>query len=275
MQNNFNLMLITNDIDVAKYAVECKINRIFIDLEILGKFERQGHLDTVISQHSMQDVHLIRKGVPNAELLVRINPLHDGTEKEINEAIEAGADIIMLPMFQSEFDIQIVGQMINGRAKFIPLIETKSAAESILNYVNSTYVSEFYIGLNDLHRELGYQFMFELLSNGYVEALTRIIQDAGKPFGFGGVARIGDGTLPADLILAEHIRLGSSAVILSRAFHKRSESLNELKENLDLNLEIYKLFGVIESLKKRNKQQVIEDKNKLIFIVNKIVDGIK
>lgn len=38
------------------------------------------------------------------------------------------------------------------------------------------------------------------------------------PFGFGGIARIGEGDLPSDYILGEHVRLGSTSVILSRTF---------------------------------------------------------
>ena len=37
-------------------------------------------------------------------------------------------------------------------------------------------------------------------------------------FGFGGIARIGEGDLPSDNILGEHVRLGSQSVILSRTF---------------------------------------------------------
>ena len=40
----------------------------------------------------------------------------------------------------------------------------------------------------------------------------------GKAFGFGGIAALGSGELPAEWILAEHVRLGSSSVILSSRF---------------------------------------------------------
>ena len=43
-------------------------------------------------------------------------------------------------------------------------------------------------------------------------------KEHGIPFGIGGIARLGRGILPAEHILAEHIRLGSQAVILSRSF---------------------------------------------------------
>lgn len=267
------LMLITNKVDIARYAVDCQIERLFVDLEILGKFERQGHLDTVISQHSMEDVGVISRGVPGAELLVRINPLHDQTSKEVDEAIAQGADIIMLPMFETNADIEAVGKMIDGRVRFIPLIETKSAAENLADYINSPYFDECYIGLNDLHRQLGMKFMFEPLSSGYIEYLTSMIKAAGKTFGFGGIARIGDGVLPARLVLAEHVRLGSSAVILSRAFHQRSQTLAELQSKIDLRGEIEKLYRELDSLKIRSEQDIENDRQSLVSIVEEIVKG--
>lgn len=41
------LMYITNDSTVAKIAVDAGVDRIFIDMEVLGKVERQGGMDTV------------------------------------------------------------------------------------------------------------------------------------------------------------------------------------------------------------------------------------
>ena len=42
----------------------------------------------------------------------------------------------------------------------------------------------------------------------------------GLRFGFGGVARVNEGLLPGQDVLAEHLRLGSQAVILSRTFNR-------------------------------------------------------
>ena len=64
---------------------------------------------------------------------------------------------------------------------------------------------------------------FELLADGTVEALCLKIRKAGIPYGFGGVAAVGTGTLPAESILKEHYRLGSSMVILSRSFCNADE----------------------------------------------------
>ena len=51
---------------------------------------------------------------------------------------------------------------------------------------------------------------------GRVAAMARA---RGLRFGFGGIARLDDGLLPGRDVLAEHLRLGSGSVILSRTFH--------------------------------------------------------
>ena len=68
------LMYITNDVQVARMAEEAGVDRIFVDLETLGKAERQGGLDTVQSKHTVADVERMRTAVTSAKLLVRVNP---------------------------------------------------------------------------------------------------------------------------------------------------------------------------------------------------------
>lgn len=269
----FNLMLITNNVDLAKYATEAGVSRIFVDLEQNGKFERQGHLDTLISKHSMNDVSYIRKALPDSELLVRLNPFFHGSQQEIEQAISAGADLLMLPMFTSVDEVKEFCQMIDGRVKFVPLVETAAAVGCISEVVKVKGVSEIYIGLNDLHRDLGLKFMFEPLTNGLLESLVETIKKSGIPFGFGGLARIGEGTLPAELILAEHVRLGSSSVILSRTFHRKSESLYELQSFMNLEEEINKIFVARESLLKRDLSTQLLNKQQVNNIVQNILIG--
>ena len=129
-------MLITNDPELAHYAESCGVKRIFVDLEQMGKQERQGHLDTLISRHSMADVAKIKSVLSCAELLVRLNPLHEGTKQEIDEAISAGAQLLMLPMFRSAFEVQSFSELVNGRAGIVPLLETYDAALAIDDIVS-------------------------------------------------------------------------------------------------------------------------------------------
>ncbi len=260
-------MLITNDPELAHYAENCGVGRIFVDLEQLGKQARQGHLDTLISRHSMEDVAKVKASLSQAELLVRLNPLNLDTREEVNEAIESGADILMLPMFRDAGELEFFSEIVDGRVGVMPLVETYEAAQAIHEIVQIPGVTEVYIGLNDLHLDMQLTFMFELLANGIVDELVKVITSAGLPFGFGGIARYGEGVIPGEMILGEHLRLRSSSVILSRTFHRNSESISGSKDNLDLKLELEKLFTAGEKLKLRSSFQEETDYQSLRTVV--------
>jgi hypothetical protein len=264
-------MLITNSPELAKYAEDCGVARIFIDLEVNGKKERQGHLDTLISQHSIKDISLVKRSIKKAELLVRLNPLHKHTQIELDQVIESGADLVMLPMFKTADELKLFSNMVAGRAGIVPLVETNSALKDMNNIVDVTGLSEIYIGLNDLHLDMGLSFMFEPLANGLIDTATDIIKRANLPFGFGGVARVGEGDIPGELVLAEHVRLGSNSVILSRSFHKSGSELISFRQNTDLEAEINKLFLTLKSLRHRGIKQVESDRKVLIERVLKVV----
>lgn len=218
------LMYITNNPVTAKIAQDAGVDRIWIDMEYIGKGERQGGMDTVQNHHTIEDIKRLRKVVTDAELMVRVNPLHEATaeygssEDEIEQTIAAGADVIMLPMFKTEEDVKTFVKLVGGRAKVQLLIETAEAAENIDSILEVDGVDEIHIGLNDLHLSYNMTFMFELLCDGKVAALCKKIAAKGIKYGFGGIARVGYGMLPAEYIIAEHYHLGSTAAILSRGF---------------------------------------------------------
>ena len=264
------LMLITNQPDLAKSAVNAGVDRIFIDLEILGKKERQGHLDTVISAHSMDDVPKVRAAIPNSELLVRLNPPHSGIGEEIEQALESKPEFLMLPMFHQVSELADFCERVEGRAGVIPLVETPEAADSLEEIVKIKGLSEIYIGLNDLHLGLKQNFIFEPLANGMVDRMADTIKRAGLPFGFGGIARIGEGQLPGELVLGEHLRLGSSSVILSRTFHRGMIS-GEFADFGKLQYEIEKLRESEEYLLQRSPEQIELDREKVIQIAKLLI----
>ncbi len=264
-------MLITNDPVLAVYAESCGVDRIFVDLEQMGKVERQGHRDTLISNHSMKDVARVKKELTDSELLVRLNPFYAGTENEIEEALSAGADLLMLPMFYNAKDVFRFCELVNDRAGVVPLVETYEAALALDEIVRIPGVTEIYIGLNDLHMDMQLKFIFEPLANGFVDKLVDKIKAAGLPFGFGGIARVGEGVLPGEMVLGEHLRLGSSSVILSRTFHRRSVGFSQFKDSLDLKVELDKLEAVAKKLKLRNSVQMNIDHLRFKEAVEKFV----
>ncbi|MCC8044450.1 MAG: aldolase [Clostridiales bacterium] len=218
------LMYITNRPEIAQIAESAGVDRIFIDMEYIGKAERQGGMDTVQSHHTLQDVKNIASAIEQAELLVRVNPIHEASDKycssreEIEAAIKNGAQIIMLPYFKTVEEVAEFLEIVDGRVKTMPLVETPEAVEVIDDILQLDGIDEIYIGLNDLSLGYGMKFMFELLSNGTVEELCHKFHKKGIPYGFGGIAALGKGQLPAEKIIAEHYRLGSTRAILSRSF---------------------------------------------------------
>ena len=218
------LMYITNNPQVAALAQSSGVDRIFVDMEYIGKEERQGGLDTVKSHHTVEDVKNLRKVLKETELLVRVNPIHEAAENwcssedEINAVVEAGADIIMLPMAKTVDEIKKFVEYVGGRTKTMLLLETAEAKDNIKAMLDVGGIDMVHIGLNDLHLSYGMKFMFQLLTDGTVDELCKIIDSYGIPYGFGGIARLGFGMLPAEHVIAEHYRLGSSMAILSRSF---------------------------------------------------------
>lgn len=238
---------ITNKPELAKFAVGCGVNRIFIDMEHIGKDRRQGHLNAHRATHTIDDVMNVRTAIPHTELMVRVNPVYEGTEAEVNGAINAGADIIMLPMFTTAEEVKYVADLISGRVRFCPLLETPQALVRLDDILNCTEgIDEIHIGLNDLHLGMKLSFMFEVLTGGLVEFASEKIRKKGIRFGFGGIARIGQGAVAAELILGEHVRLGSEMVILSRTFHKNSEYVQELVQKVNMKEEIDKLISCLD-----------------------------
>ena len=218
------LMYITNNPTIAEIAQAAGVDRIWVDMEYIGKEERQGGMDTVKSSHTIADIRRIRPVITNAELLVRVNPIHEatdsylGTEEEVEQTIAAGADVIMLPMFRTKAEVARFLQAVNGRTKTVLLVETAEAVENIDDILSLPGIDEVHIGLNDLHLAYKMKFMFQLLCEGTVRRLCEKFKARGVKYGFGGIARVGLGMLPAEHIITEHYHLGSTAAILSRGF---------------------------------------------------------
>lgn len=218
------LMYITNRPEIAQVAETAGVDRIFVDLEYIGKADRQNGMDTVQSHHTLDDVKCISNAITTAELLVRVNPIHDATEEyisseqEISAAIENGADIIMLPFFKRLDEVKRFLAAVDGRAKTMLLLETPEAVEIVDDILSLTGIDSIHIGLNDLSLAYGMKFMFELLMEGTVERLCMKFRKRNIPYGFGGIASIGKGAIPAEMIIKEHYRLGSTCAILSRSF---------------------------------------------------------
>lgn len=267
------LMYITNDPKIAALADDTGVDRIFLDLESVGKQLRQGGMNTVQSDHTLSDIRAVRPVVSRAELLVRVNPIYDWSREEIDAVIDAGADVLMLPYFQTAAQAEKFLSCVAGRARTILLVETPEAVENLDEILRLPGIDECHIGLNDLHLGYGRKFLFDLLADGTVDRIVDKFKEYGVPFGIGGIARLGKGILPAEYILAEHIRLGSQAVILSRSFCNDILFSDRPDREAVFTREVLCLREAEANLRRKSPEFFTENHRLLQQIVEKIREG--
>lgn len=235
------LIMVAATPDIARLAHAAGVDTLFVDLEHIGKQARQGHMPSWKSRQTMADVSLIRAAVPQARLLVRVNPPGPQLAAEVDEAIRRGADAVMLPMFRTRADLARFVDHVAARAICVPLFETAAALGLLPEVAGEGWLEDLHIGLNDLHLDLGQRFVFEPLADGKLEEACAALRASLVRFGIGGIARAGEGMVPPELLLGEHVRLGSSAAILSQTFHRNAKSGAELEEGFDFAAEVGRL----------------------------------
>lgn len=266
-------MFITNNPKIAMVVQKCGVERIWIDLETLGKEERQHNMNTVKSHHSIDDISKMVECLSSSELLVRVNPWNENSYYEIDSVIKAGADLVMLPMWKSVEEVGNFIEIVAGRVKTVLLLETKDAVECLDQVLDIPGIDEIHIGLNDLHLSYGMSFMFEPLANGLVERICKKIDNRGIKYGFGGIAKLGEGMLPAEKIIMEHYRLGSSRAILSRSF-SNTENISDIEKfenEFKNNIQKVRDFEKIASSKSLDDYQ--RNHLDVVKCVNRIVSG--
>lgn len=218
------LMFITNDPKIATIAEKAGVQIIFVDLEYIGKNERQKGLDTVQSHHTINDIKKIRNVLEKSKLLVRCNPIHEATnsycssDDEIKQILWERPDIIMLPFFKTTAEVEKFVKLVDKKAKTMLLLETQEAVSKLDEILKIEGIDYIHIGLNDLSLSMKRGFMFDILFDGTVESIIKKIRKSNISYGFGGIASLGKGMVPSDIIISEHYRLGSSRTILSRSF---------------------------------------------------------
>lgn len=272
-----DLLVITND---AAHAAQCDRlpgMRLFVDLERNGKAERQAGRGTFISTHQMQDIRRIKAVLRHSPLLVRLNPYQSAAPHaaaaEVDQAIEQGADLLMLPMFADAETLQAFSGIVAGRVPIVPLLETAGALDSIEQWIDTPGVCEVFVGLNDLHVSLGFRFMFEPLALGHVDRVAEVARRAGLRFGFGGIARVGEGLLDGRDVLGEHLRLGSRAVILSRTFNRPSAppaSGDDPASELTFTEAVAQLREAERGLSQRSADAVAQDRQRVARLIGQL-----
>ena len=268
--DDFTLMLMTADPGIAEEAVRAGVDRVFVDLEITGKAERQRGRSTIISGHTLADVRAVRPKVPAGRLLVRIDPPGPDLVAQVDAVIEAGADVVMLPYFTSVAEVRAFVSAVRGRAVTLLLVETAAALARIEPILAIEGVDEVHVGLNDLHRSLGLTFMYEVLAGGLIDHVAERVRSCGRPvrFGFGGGALLDarHPVAPMD-VLREHARVGSRMIILSRTFTGDAPNVMAMRERVDLPREVARIRAVVAEARARSREEVERDRRRIHAVI--------
>ena len=231
---DFVLTLWTDDPGLAARADVAGVDRIGIDVEQLGKAQRQAGRGTWISPHRVEALPALAAATSRCRLFARTNPLHSGTRAEVDALIEAGAEVLMLPMFSGADEVEHFSSVVDGRAEVVLLLELASAAEAIDDILEVEGVDEVHVGINDFSLDLGLPNRFLALTHPLTDHVAQRVRAAGMRFGIGGIGRVGDPSLPiaSDLIYAQYARLGATAALIARAFIPPESSHVDLRPEL-------------------------------------------
>ena len=210
----------TEDPALAAAAANAGVARIGPDLETLGKRDRQPDGNNRIADIRPSALPALRTVIGNARLHVRSNPLHRGLARELEACFDAGVTSVMVPMVRSVDAARQIIAMVRGRAEIIIMVEHADALPIAGQLAALDGVAELYVGANDLARSLGLPSRFSVLGSDLIETVAEASHRHGRGFGFFGIARPDDASLPvpADLVYAEQARLGATHFILARSF---------------------------------------------------------
>jgi hypothetical protein len=215
---------------LAARADAAGIDRIGLDLEVLGKAERQRGLRTLISSHAEHQLRDMRRAVTRGELFCRINPIHDNSEAEINRVLAYGVEVLMLPMFTTVAEVEAFVALVRGRAKAVPLLEHELAVRHVEEIVRIPGLDCVHVGLTDLSLSLGAPNRFALLASPLLDRIAAAVHGQRLRLCVGGIGRALDDSqpIPSDVIYAQYPRLDATGALVSRAFFGANPALIDI-----------------------------------------------
>lgn len=212
----FELLLFSTEREFVREAVEAGVDGIVVDWEVLGKRRRQAGADTEVNCDTLEDLRRVRSWV-DIPVLCRVNPPGPTTERELESAIGAGADEVLVPMVRSPRELDWILELARGRCAVGALIETTDAVNRAGSLAQLP-LSRLYVGLNDLAIERRTPSIFTALGDGTV---ARVRSDVHGRFGFAGLTAPERGyPIPCRLLVGELVRLRSTFSFLRRSYRR-------------------------------------------------------
>lgn len=258
----FDLLLFTTDAAIVEEAAAAGIAGFVVDWERRGKEVRQAGFDTQIGADGADDLRRVRAHT-RAHVVCRINGVHEGTGDEVEEALAAGADELLIPMVRRPEEVEAVLARVAGRAGVGILVETVDAVARV-EALARLPLARIYVGLNDLAIERGTANLFEAVIDGTVE---RVREAFAGPFGFAGLTLPEGGRpVPCRLLIAEMARLGASFTMLRRSFLRDTRGLS-------LATHVPRILTALEDAGRRAPERMHADRRELERVVKETGAG--
>ena len=136
----------------------------------------------------------------------------------MEQAVETGADELLLPMVRTPAEVERTLALVRGRAGLGILVETREAVAAA-DELARLPLSRVYVGLNDLSIDRGTATIFAPLADGTLDDVRERFE--GVRFGFGGLTLPDAGTpIPSRLLAGELARLRCDFTFLRRSFFR-------------------------------------------------------
>jgi hypothetical protein len=252
----FDLLLFSIDAEFIREAVGAGVAGIIVDWECVAKRERQAAADTEINRQTVDDLHRVRRAT-DAAVICRINGTNPDSAAEVEQAIDAGADELLVPMVRCAGDVERILDMVRGRCRVGILIETQ-AAVTRARELCALPLSRVYVGLNDLAIDRRAHNIFDAVADGTVAAVRSA---CAVPFGFAGLTLPDAGTpIPCRLLIGEMVRIAAHYSFLRRSFHR------DVKGR-DLATEIPRLLAAISAARERRPAEAARDRRDLVAAI--------
>lgn len=249
----FELLLFSTDPGTVSRSDEAGIDGFIVDWEWIGKEERQAGNNTEINRDTSEDLRRVRAAT-TARLVCRLNRTGTHTPEEVDDAVSAGADEILIPMVRGPKEVLDVLEMAGGRCGVGILIETLDAVGNAAS-LGRLPISRAYVGLNDLSIERRSRSIFEPLANGLVDGIRPHFT---VPFGLAGltVPDLGQ-PIPCQLLIGEMARLSCAFTFLRRSWRRDTAAR-------DPRVEVLRLRAAIERARRRDANEIARDRAELV-----------
>ncbi len=253
---SFELFLFTSDVGLATGAVNAGIDGLVIDWERRGKHARQRVADTEINEDTVHDLRRIRAAT-RAPILCRVNPHGVESADEIDAAVEAGADELLLPMVRGAAEVENALDLVSGRVGLGILVETMEAVANA-DELARLPLSRIFLGLNDLALQRRSASIFTALIDGTVDRVRAAFE---APFGVAGATVPDAGyPIPCRLLIGELARIACDFTFLRRSFRR-----DLVGRNLDV--EVPRIRDAVHATATRSPDEVHRDRADLVHVV--------